>query len=122
MVQELIYRDGLRIALSGRDDVLLEPVLRLLLKHITDVRFGNLACDVAGLVIGPCNLLPLWHSPLTKLITDMYSHMLGQLPLIDSLFMRLHKKVVAELKFQKELLRTRGALDMIFASAALSTT
>jgi len=51
-MQELIHRDGLRSALSGRDDVLLEPVLRLLLKHVTDPRFGEMVCDVAGVVIG----------------------------------------------------------------------
>ena len=52
LIQELVHRDGLRSALSGRDDVLLEPVLRLLLKHITDPRFGEMVCDVAGVVIG----------------------------------------------------------------------
>jgi U3 small nucleolar RNA-associated protein 15 len=52
LIQELIHRDGLRSALSGRDDVLLEPVLRLLLKHVTDSRFGEMVCDVAGVVIG----------------------------------------------------------------------
>ncbi|KAG8959706.1 hypothetical protein FRC03_007623, partial [Tulasnella sp. 419] len=38
VIQELIHRGGLRIALSGRDDVLLEPVLQLLLKNVTDPR------------------------------------------------------------------------------------
>lgn len=52
MVQELIYRDALRAALAGRDDVLLEPVLQLLLKHSTDPRFSALACHVASIVIG----------------------------------------------------------------------
>lgn len=52
MIQELIHRDGLKVALAGRDDVLLEPVLRLLIKHVTDPRFGEIVCDVAGLVIG----------------------------------------------------------------------
>jgi len=51
-MQELIHRDGLRSALSGRDDVLLEPILRLLVKHVTDPRFGELVCDVASLLIG----------------------------------------------------------------------
>lgn len=59
LIQELIYRDGLRSALAGRDDVLLEPILRLLLKYVTDPRFGGIACDVAGLIIGasPCTTL-----------------------------------------------------------------
>ena len=52
LIQELIHRDGLRSALSSRDDVLLEPILRMLLKHVTDPRFGEMVCDVAGVVIG----------------------------------------------------------------------
>jgi len=102
LIQELIHRDGLRSALSGRDDVLLEPVLRLLLKHVTDPRFGEIVCDVAGVLI------------------DMYSSVLGQSPLIDLLFLRLRKKVVAEIRFQKELAKAKGALEMIFASSALA--
>jgi len=102
VIQELIHRDGLRTALSGRDDVLLEPILRLLLKHVADPRFGEMACDVASIVI------------------DMYTPVLGQSPLVDTLFLRLQKKVTAELKFQQDLIRTQGALDMLFASASLS--
>lgn len=52
LIQELGHRDGLRIALAGRDDVLLEPILRLLVKFITDPRFGDLAMGVASIVIG----------------------------------------------------------------------
>ncbi|KAL0949511.1 hypothetical protein HGRIS_009563 [Hohenbuehelia grisea] len=103
LIQELIHRDGLRSALAGRDDVLLEPILHLLIKHATDPRFGETACDVAIFLI------------------DMYSSVLGQSPLMDSLFLRLRKKVAAEIRFQQELIKTKGALDMIFASAALST-
>jgi len=100
LIQELIHRDGLRIALAGRDDVLLEPVLRLLVKHVTDPRFGEMVCDIAGMVI------------------QMYAPVLGQSPLIDTLFLRLRKKVSAEIRFQKELLKTKGALDMILSTAA----
>ncbi|KXN89626.1 U3 small nucleolar RNA-associated protein 15 [Leucoagaricus sp. SymC.cos] len=102
LIQELIHRDGLKIALSGRDDVLLEPILRLLLKHVTDPRFGELVCDVAGVVI------------------EMYKPVIGQAPLIDSLFVQLYKKVVAELRFQAELQRTKGALSMIMSSSLAS--
>lgn len=55
LLQELIHRDGLRIALAGRDDVLLEPILRLLLKHVADPRFGEMVCDVSNVVIGTCS-------------------------------------------------------------------
>ncbi|KAF8076447.1 Trp-Asp repeat-containing protein [Lyophyllum atratum] len=99
LIQELIHRDGLRTAISGRDDVLLEPVLRLLVKYVADPRFGEMVCDIAGIVI------------------DMYTPILGQSPLIDSLFLRLRKKVATEVQFQKELVKTKGALNMIFSSA-----
>lgn len=50
----------------------------------------------------------------------MYTPVLGQSPLIDALFLRLRKKVAAELRFQQELTKTRGALEMVFASASLA--
>jgi U3 small nucleolar RNA-associated protein 15 len=52
----------------------------------------------------------------------MYSAVLGQSPLIDTLFTRLRTKVAAELRFQQELAKTRGALDMIMAQAALAVS
>ncbi|CAL1700702.1 unnamed protein product [Somion occarium] len=103
LIQELIHRDGLRTALAGRDDVLLEPILRLLLKYVSDPRFGEMVCDVAGVVI------------------EMYTPVLGQSPLIDTLFSRLRKKVAAELRFQQDLVKVKGALDMLLATASLSS-
>jgi len=50
----------------------------------------------------------------------MYSPVIGQSPIIDTLFLRLRKKLAAELRFQKELVKTKGALDMILSTAALS--
>ncbi len=52
--------------------------------------------------------------------TEMYTPVLGQSPLIDTLFVRLRKKVATEIRFQKELVKAKGALDMLLASAALS--
>lgn len=50
----------------------------------------------------------------------MYAPVLGQSPLIDALFLRLRKKVHAELKFQNELIKVRGALDMLFTASAMA--
>ena len=52
VIQELIFRDGLRVALSGRDDVTLEPILAFITRHVTDPRFGQMASNVAGVIIG----------------------------------------------------------------------
>lgn len=59
---ELVHQDALRVALSGRDDILLEPVIQLLVKYIADPRFGELACDVSMVVLG--KLSTNMHSPL----------------------------------------------------------
>lgn len=53
---------------------------------------------------------------------DMYAPVLGQSPLIDTLFLRLRKKVLAEIRFQKELMKTKGILEMVFSSATLVPT
>ncbi|KZT62221.1 WD40 repeat-like protein [Calocera cornea HHB12733] len=103
LIQELVQRDGLRAALAGRDDVFLEPVLRLLLKHVADPRFSDAVCDVAAIVL------------------DIYRSVIGQSPLVDRLLRSLHRKVEGELKFQRELRQLQGALDMLIASAALSS-
>ncbi len=50
----------------------------------------------------------------------MYQTVIGQAPLVDSLFVRLQKKVTLELRFQAELQRTRGALDMLMSSSLIS--
>jgi U3 small nucleolar RNA-associated protein 15 len=52
VIQELIHQDGLRIALSGRDDVLLEPILRLLIRYVADHRFGEMIANVTSIVLG----------------------------------------------------------------------
>lgn len=51
----------------------------------------------------------------------MYTPVLGQSPLIDTLFLRLRKKVAAELRFQQDLVKVKGALDMLLATASLSS-
>ena len=50
-------------------------------------------------------------------LLDMYRPVIGQAPLVDSLFLRLRKKVAAEIRFQEEIMKVKGALTMILSSA-----
>lgn len=50
----------------------------------------------------------------------MYTSVIGQAPLVDTLFLRLQKKVAAELRFQEEIIKTKGTLTMILASTMTS--
>ncbi|KAF8341536.1 WD40 repeat-like protein [Cantharellus anzutake] len=101
LIMELIRRDGLRSALSGRDDVTLEPILRVVTKYIFDPTFGSVACGVAMMII------------------ELYSGVLGQSPIIDSLLVRLLGMVGKELSFQRELRSVQGMVDMLMASSML---
>jgi U3 small nucleolar RNA-associated protein 15 len=103
--------------LAGRDDVLLEPILRLLLKYVADPRFGVLVADIAGVVIGEILLSPDPSELMLFAFLDMYRPVIGQAPLIDGLFLRLRKKVAAEIRFQEEIMKVKGALTMILSSA-----
>lgn len=102
LIQELIRRRGLQAALSGRDDLTLEPVLKFLLKNITNPRHASILCDVTNMVI------------------DIYGSVSGQSPVIGNLMGRLERKVRQEVNFHSDLLAVQGQLEMVLASAALS--
>ncbi|OCF58551.1 U3 small nucleolar RNA-associated protein 15 [Kwoniella mangroviensis CBS 10435] len=102
LIQELIHRDALRVALSGRDDVSLEPILSFLLRYVTDPRFGEMASEVVGVII------------------DLYTPILGQSPILDEMLLRLQTRIERELNFQKELMKLKGGLEMTLSQAAMS--
>ena len=107
LIMELIRRspsgqaDGLRRAISGRDDVTLEPLLRFLLRHVTNPQFTSLVCDTLNMVI------------------DTYASVLGQSPIIDDLFGRIWAKLAEEMRLQTQLFQVNGALEMVLARSAL---
>ena len=107
LLMELIRRspsgqaDGLRRAISGRDDVTLEPLLRFLLRHATNPQYTSLVCDTLNTVI------------------DTYASVLGQSPIIDDLFGRIWAKLAEEMRVQNQLVQVNGALEMILARSAL---
>ncbi|CAO3702626.1 unnamed protein product [Rhizopus stolonifer] len=103
VLQELIHRDGLKQAITGRDDVSLEPLMRFLIRNIHHPRHTNLLVDVSETLI------------------DCYTRVFGQSPLIDDLLSRLTTKVRQEIKLQKELIETMAALDMLFAKSSSAT-
>lgn len=94
LITELIHRDGLRTALSGRDDVSLEPILRFLIRNVTDTRFGATAAQVSLVVVGahrflscpspsPLPSCPSFPSPSRRsslLIPDPLPYFLSPLP------------------------------------------
>lgn len=107
LIMELIRRspsgqaDGLRRAVSGRDDITLDPLLRFLLRHATNPQYSGLVCDTLNVTI------------------DAYAPVLGQSPIIDDLFGRIASKLGEELRLQHQLLQVKGALEMVLAHSSL---
>lgn len=82
VIEELVQRNGLRIALQGRDQHTLEPVIAFLVRQITAPPF-------AAVLIGVANLL-----------LDMYAPVLGKSAAIDELFVKLRNTLEAEMRLQ----------------------
>jgi len=99
VIEELVQRNGLRIALQGRDQHTLEPVVAFLVRQITSPPF-------AAVLIGVANLL-----------LDMYAPVLGQSAAIDELFVKLRTTLEAEMRLQAELAQLMGAMDVLLAGA-----
>ena len=99
VVEELVQRHGLRIALQGRDQQTLQPVVAFLARQITHPPF-------APTLIGVANLL-----------LDMYAPVLGQSAAIDELFVKLRNILEAEMRLQAELAQLLGAMDVLLAGA-----
>ena len=98
LLTALRHRSATRTALSGRDDVSLQPIFKWVCKHITNPRYVNLCVD------------------LGMLILDLYSSHMSESPEIDQLTARLHKVVRAEVERSQQAWQTEGMLGMLVNS------
>ncbi|POV99323.1 hypothetical protein PSTT_13879 [Puccinia striiformis] len=97
LIRELMHRDGLHQALSGRDEVSLAPILRLISRHITDPRWFNIASDVLNCII------------------NLYRAVLGKSQTIDGLLSSISFRISDELKLHSSLFAVNGQLEMILS-------
>jgi len=95
LYEEFISRKALEIALSGRNEITVAPVLSFLQKYITDYKFSKTL-----IIVFNCLL-------------DLYAPVLGQSPNIDSQLKHIQKIINDEVQLQKQLFETLGALDLL---------
>jgi U3 small nucleolar RNA-associated protein 15 len=101
VLEELSRRSGLAIALAGRDEATLEPLLSFAARYVSHPRYARLIVLVAHKVL------------------DLYGGVLGHSDAIDELFLKLHKQVKAEVGFQRQIMQVMGSLDAIVNSAMM---
>ncbi|KAF2275355.1 U3 small nucleolar RNA-associated protein-like protein 15 [Westerdykella ornata] len=99
ILTELIHRSALRVALSNRDELTLQPILRWLIKNISDCRITRLVTDVALQVL------------------DLYADQLGRSPEIDMLVEHLFQKVKLAIEASQISWSVMGMLDLLTAGA-----
>lgn len=94
----LRHRSALRVALSNRDSVTLQPVLRWCIKNISDYRITRLTTDVALVVL------------------DLYADQLGRSEEVDDLVLALMQRVKVTVEASQDAWKVRGMLDMLVSS------
>ncbi|KAF2022419.1 WD40 repeat-like protein [Aaosphaeria arxii CBS 175.79] len=93
----LIHRSALRTALQNRDEVTLQPILRYLIKSISDYRITRLVTDVALQVL------------------DLYAEHLGRSPEVDMLIENLMQRVKVVVEASQVAWSVLGMIDMLVA-------
>jgi U3 small nucleolar RNA-associated protein 15 len=103
LIEELIERNGLFVALASRSELELCTLLEFLTWKISDYRFSNVLVDVARIVL------------------NMYAGIIGLSDKVDyRLFKDLEKEVRQQVELQKGLLELSGQIDMITRVASLN--
>ena len=98
LLTALRHRSAARSALSGRDEVSLQPIYKWVCKHMTDPRYVNLCVD------------------LGMLILDLYAEHMGESREIHQLTARMHKTVRTEVEASQQAWQTQGMLGMLMAA------
>ncbi|KAI5295198.1 hypothetical protein KEM52_002054 [Ascosphaera acerosa] len=95
LLTALRHRAALRAALSNRDEITLQPVIKWVYKHITDPRLVDVCVEV------------VMHT------LDLYSGELGQGSVIDGLVDKLRRRVTEEVDRSQQAWATRGMLEFL---------
>ncbi|MCJ1480854.1 hypothetical protein MMC06_001009 [Schaereria dolodes] len=95
LLTALRHRSAMRAALSGRDEVTLQPIFEWTCTYITNPQYVAMCVDVGMLIL------------------DLYSAQMGQSREIDRLMRRLHDTVRRQVERAQQAWQTQGMLGML---------
>ncbi|KAL8766750.1 MAG: hypothetical protein Q9203_006242 [Teloschistes exilis] len=98
LLTALRHRSALRTALSGRDDVSLQPIFKWICMHISNPPYVSICVDIGIQIL------------------DLYSSHMGESPEIDGLVKQLHRAVRYQVEKAQQSWQMEGMLDMVLAS------
>ncbi|XP_071953243.1 U3 small nucleolar RNA-associated protein 15 homolog [Antedon mediterranea] len=99
VLQELIRRDVINMALSGRDERWLRIMVTFIRKNISNTSFNATLVDVANVLL------------------DIYSPVVAESPAVTNALRLLRNTLKQELEFQDNLHEVSGMLDSILAAS-----
>lgn len=102
VIEQLVQRRALILALSGRDQNSLEPILSFTNKQIDNPNYSSLLIDVVNIIL------------------DMYTCVVGRSIVVDELFMKLRKKVTDEVSLQKDAKQLLGMIELVLSSTDIA--
>jgi U3 small nucleolar RNA-associated protein 15 len=100
---ELISYNALTIALSGRNEATLMPILKFVSKTIHKPEFNHIVIEA-----------------LEKIL-EIYASIIGQSPEIDEMLWIICRKIRSEVKLTNDLNIVSGQLDMVCSSSIRTT-
>ena len=95
LLTALRHRSAMRAALSGRDEVTLQPVFKWICTYITNPRYVSLCTDLGLLVL------------------ELYAEHMGESRDVDRLRERLHEVVRREVERSQQAGQTEGMLGLV---------
>uniref|UniRef100_A0A7S2ZRE7 U3 small nucleolar RNA-associated protein 15 C-terminal domain-containing protein n=1 Tax=Rhodosorus marinus TaxID=101924 RepID=A0A7S2ZRE7_9RHOD len=100
VIEDLIQREGLRIALSNRSPERLIPVLQCLERNVSDPRYAELMLVVSNMVL------------------DLYSKVVGRWVEVDTALARVHRAVQRETQAKNDLMCLVGMMELAIGTPA----
>mmetsp|Transcript_2507 Transcript_2507/g.7501 ORF Transcript_2507/g.7501 Transcript_2507/m.7501 type:complete len:536 (+) Transcript_2507:121-1728(+) len=100
VLEDLIHRNGLEIAVSNRSPDRLLPLLMLVEKNISNPRYTEVMIELANIIM------------------DVYAKVLGRFKEVDQAVTRVRNVVQRELQTENELMRLMGLLDIATSGAS----
>lgn len=95
LLNELKKRGKIRIALYGRDEISLMPILLWFIKNLGDVRSFNIICDYIAVIL------------------EMYGHLIDKSVALEEAFGNLSERITVEVKKCREANEISGMLELL---------
>jgi U3 small nucleolar RNA-associated protein 15 len=102
LFEEFIRRKSVNTAISGLNEVTIQPLLNFLTRYIIDPKYSKTLVVISNFVL------------------DIYSKVLGQSKMVDDMMLKLQQRVQAEVNLEKNLHGLLGVMDLIMASNSTS--